>query len=108
MYKASVLAMQNGADFVKTSTGKVAVGATPEAAEILCRSIREHYLRTGEKVGFKAAGGISKAEDALLYAGIVRDILGPDWIQPSRMRLGVSRLGNSLLSAVRGEEISYF
>ena len=108
MAGAARIALQSGADFLKTSTGKIPVGATPFAAEVLCRCIREHYQRTGKKVGFKAAGGISSAEDALLYLGIVNEILGPQWLTPRLLRLGVSRLGDSLLSAVKGSEVRYF
>ena len=104
IFRAARIAIDGGADFIKTSTGKIAVGATPEAAEAMCRAIRE----SGEKVGFKAAGGISTVEDALLYAGIVREILGSAWLNPARMRLGVSRLANKLLSALYGREIVYF
>ena len=108
IYDASMLAMEAGADFIKTSTGKVEVGATPEAAEAMCRAIRDYARQTGRKVGFKAAGGISTAEQALAYVDIVRDMLGPEWLNPALMRLGVSRLGNQLLSALSGQTVSYF
>lgn len=106
--RASFLAMEAGADFIKTSTGKVEVNATPQAAQTMCRCIRSYYERTGRKVGFKAAGGISSAEDALLYHSIVKDILGPEWRDKSLFRLGVSRLGNSLMSAIEGKDVVYF
>ena len=108
IYDASMLAMEAGADFIKTSTGKVEVGATPEAAEAMCRAIRDYARQTGRKVGFKAAGGISTAQQALSYVDIVRDVLGPQWLNPALMRLGVSRLGNQLLSALSGQAVSYF
>lgn len=108
IYDASMLAMEAGADFIKTSTGKVEVGATPEAAEAMCRAIRDYARLTGRKVGFKAAGGISMVEQALAYVDIVRDVLGPQWLNPALMRLGVSRLGNQLLSSLSGQTVSYF
>ena len=108
IYDASMLAMEAGADFIKTSTGKVEVGATPEAAEAMCRAIRDYARQTGRKVGFKAAGGISTVQQALTYVDIVRDMLGPQWLNPALMRLGVSRLGNQLLSALSGQNVSYF
>lgn len=108
IYRASMLAMESGADFIKTSTGKVPVNATPEAARVMCRAIADYYARTGKKVGFKAAGGISTAEEALQYMQIVEEILGSQWLTPALLRLGVSRLGNSLLSAMMGEKVNYF
>lgn len=106
--KASYLAMEAGADFIKTSTGKVSVNATPEAATIMCRCIKDYYEKTGRRVGFKPAGGMSTADDALLYYGIVSDILGPEWLDKKLFRFGVSRMANSLLSAVKGETVAYF
>lgn len=105
---ASLLAMEEGADFIKTSTGKVPVNATPEAARVMCEAIKEYYLRSGRKVGFKAAGGVSTADEALQYYSIVEEILGEEWLDKSLFRLGVSRLANSLVSAVEGKEIKYF
>lgn len=106
--RASMLAMESGADFIKTSTGKVEVNATPAAARTMCESILEYYRKTGRKVGFKAAGGISTAEDALVYYDIVESILGQEWLCRDLFRLGVSRLGNSLMSAIEGQQIKYF
>lgn len=105
---ASLLAMESGADFIKTSTGKVEVNATPEAAYVMCSCIRLFHEKTGRKVGFKAAGGISTAEDALYYYRIVESVLGSGWLGSEYFRLGVSRLGNSLLSAIEKKEIKYF
>lgn len=105
---ASFLAMEAGADFIKTSTGKVDVNATPQAAVIMCKCIKSYYEATGRKVGFKAAGGISTAKDAILYYNIVSLILGQQWLDKSLFRLGVSRLGNSLLSAIEQNTIKYF
>ena len=106
--EASFLSMEAGADFIKTSTGKVEVNATPEAACVMCECIRRYYGKTGRKVGFKAAGGISSAEDAVLYYNIAASVLGEDWTGKRYFRLGVSRLGNSLISAIEGAEVKYF
>lgn len=106
--KASMLAMEAGADFIKTSTGKVAVNATPEAARVMCEAIRDYHAATGRKVGFKAAGGISTAEDAVLYYNIGLEILGEEWLNKDTFRFGVSRVGNSLMSAIEGREIKFF
>jgi len=106
--KASMLAMEAGADFIKTSTGKVAVNATPEAARAMCRAIRDYYHETGRKVGFKAAGGIATAEDALTYYNIGLEILGEEWLVKDTFRFGVSRVGNALMSAIEGREIKFF
>ena len=105
---ASLLAMEAGADFIKTSTGKVGVNATPMAAYVMCEAIRRFYEVTGRKVGFKAAGGISTAEDALCYYSIAATVLGEQWLCPELLRLGVSRLGNSLMSAIEGGKVVYF
>lgn len=106
--EASFLAMEAGADFIKTSTGKQEPGATPQAAEAMCRCINEHYRATGRKVGFKPAGGISSAQDALLYLGIVEQILGEEWMTPQLFRIGASRLGNSILSELEQKTTVYF
>ncbi len=108
IHRASVIAMLAGADFIKTSTGKAAVAATPEAAVVMCRAIRTFAEKTGRQVGFKAAGGISTEEDALLYYTITEQILGEEWLTPERFRIGASGLGNRLLSAIVGESVAYF
>lgn len=105
---ASFLAMESGADFIKTSTGKVDVNATPTAAYVMCECIRKFYQATGRKVGFKAAGGVSSAKDAVCYYYIVQTILGKEWLNKDLFRLGVSRLGNSLMSAIEQNTVSYF
>lgn len=105
---ASFIAMENGADFIKTSTGKVDVNATPAAAYVMCECIKRYYEVTGRKVGFKAAGGVSAADDAICYYGIVRSILGEEWLNRDLFRFGVSRLGNSIMSAVEGATVTYF
>ena len=105
---ASFLAMENGADFIKTSTGKVEVNATPMAAYVMCQCIKKFYEQTGRKVGFKAAGGISSAMDAVCYYSIVSIILGKEWLDKSLFRFGVSRLANQLVSAVEQKTVTYF
>lgn len=106
--KASLLSMFAGADFVKTSTGKIDVAATPEAAVVMCRAIRDYYDKTGRKVGFKAAGGVRSAEDGALYYTIVEEILGPEWLTTDLFRIGASSAANNILSAIEGREIKFF
>jgi len=106
--RASLLSMFAGADFVKTSTGKIPVAATPEAAVVICTAIKDYYKKTGRKVGFKAAGGIRTAEDAALFYTIVEEILGKEWCSPQLWRIGASSLANNLISAIEGKEIKYF
>lgn len=106
--QASFLAMEAGADFIKTSTGKVDVNATPMAAFVMCECIKAYAQKTGRKVGFKAAGGISTAKDAIVYFSIVAGVLGKEWLCKDLFRLGVSRLGNSLISAIEQTTVSYF
>ena len=108
IWKASMMAMQAGADFIKTSTGKMEPAATPEAAWVMCSAIKEFYAITGIKVGFKAAGGIVESADALFYIAIVREILGEGWLNQRFFRIGASRLANNLLTAITEEKISYF
>ncbi len=106
--EASFLAMEEGADFIKTSTGKVSINATPAAAYVMCESIAKFYEKTGRMVGFKAAGGISTAKDALCYYGIVSSILGRKWLDKEHFRFGVSRLANALMSAIEQKTVSVF
>lgn len=108
IHKAATIAMEAGADFIKTSTGKNGIAATPEAAVTMCLAIRQFAEKTGRKVGFKAAGGISTAESAALYYSIVEEILGEEWLTPERFRIGASSLANNLLSEIEGREIKYF
>ena len=105
---ASFLAMENGADFIKTSTGKVEVNATPMAAYVMCQCIKKFYEQTGRKVGFKAAGGISSAMDAVCYYSIVSTLLGKEWLNKDLFRFGVSRLANQLLSAIEKKTVTVF
>lgn len=108
IYKASMLAMEAGADFIKTSTGKQQPAATIEAAYIMCKAIKEYHEKTGRKVGFKPAGGISQPEDGLAYYAIVKEILGDEWLTPKYFRIGASRLANNLLKAVYDNDTSFF
>ena len=106
--QASFLAMEAGADFIKTSTGKVDVNATPVAAYVMCECIAKYHAATGKKIGFKPAGGISSAADALCYYSIVASVLGKDWLNKELFRFGVSRVANSILAAVEQKTVSYF
>ena len=106
--EASFLAMEAGADFIKTSTGKVSVNATPMAAYVMCECIRAFHAVTGRMVGFKAAGGISNAMDAVCYYSIVSSVLGKEWVNSRLFRFGVSRLANSLMSAIEQKTVSVF
>lgn len=106
--KASLLSMEAGTDFIKTSTGKIDVAATPEAAVVMCHAIKDYYEKTGRKVGFKAAGGVRTAEDAALYYTIVERILGKEWITTDLFRIGASSAANNILSSIKGEQIKYY
>ncbi len=108
--KASLLAIGAGADFIKTSTGKVTPGATPEAMIVMCGAIKDYYSRTGRKIGIKPAGGISDAPTAILFYSIVSEILGEDWLNSERFRIGASRLANQLLAEIfdKGPDFGYF
>ena len=106
--KAAILTMYSGADFIKTSTGKEAISATPEAALVMCEAIKEYYKETGRKVGFKAAGGIDSVKKALAYYTIVKEVLGEEWLNNGLFRIGASRLANQLLSDIIGEETKFF
>lgn len=108
IYKASILAMAAGADFIKTSTGKIAVNATPEATYVMCQAIKDWYEKTGIKVGFKAAGGISTTQEAVQHYTLVKHILGEEWLNNQSFRFGASRLANNLLTSILGSETKYF
>jgi len=108
IHKSSIVAMAAEADFIKTSTGKIPVAATPEATFVMCHAIRKWYEKTGIKTGYKAAGGISTAEDAVKHYTIVKEILGKEWLEKSLFRFGASRLANNLLSTVAGQTVTYF
>ena len=106
--KASILSMYAGADYIKTSTGKLEPAATPEAAYVMCQAIKEYYDKTGIQIGFKPAGGINSVMDALIYYTIVKEVLGKKWLTNKWFRLGTSRLSNMLLSELKGEQIKFF
>ena len=106
--KASLLAMYAGADYIKTSTGKEKISATPEAAYVMCQAIKEYYKKTGIQIGFKPAGGINTVMDAIIYYTIVKEVLGEKWLTNKWFRLGTSRLANLLLSEINGEETKFF
>lgn len=106
--KAAILSMYSGADFIKTSTGKGAAGATPEAAYVMCQAIKEYCRETDRKIGFKAAGGIRTVKDALTYYTIVKEVLGKEWLTPALFRIGASSLANSLITAIDGKETKIF
>ena len=108
IHRAAVIAMEAGADFIKTSTGKQQPAATPEAALVMCQAIKEYHELTGIKVGFKPAGGINCVNDALIYYTIVKEVLGEEWLNNELFRLGTSRLANLLLSEIKGEEMKFF
>jgi len=108
IWQASVLSLRAGADFIKTSTGKMAVAATPEAAVVMCHALKYWHETTGEMRGFKPAGGIVTPTDALIYLQIVREVLGSEWITPHLFRIGASRLANNLLTELEGSETIHF
>lgn len=105
---ASVLALHSEADFLKTSTGKLYPGASLEAAYVMCLCIREYFEKTGRRIGFKAAGGIRTAADALNYYAVVKETLGDEWLCHDLFRLGASSLANALLSQLEGKETKFF
>lgn len=108
--RASFLAMDAGADFIKTSTGKAGSGASPDSFAVMCLAIKEYYEKTGKKVGIKPAGGISDLETAMEYYSIVKHILGDEWLNPEKFRIGASKLANAVLGIIyeKGEDFKYF
>ena len=106
--EASILAMWSDADFIKTSTGKIYPGASLDAAYVMCSCIKEYYQQTGRKVGFKAAGGIRTAEEALMYYAVVKEVLGDEWLNQDLFRIGASSLANNLLATMTGENVKFF
>lgn len=104
IHRASLLAMYSGADFIKTSTGKISVAATPEAAYVMCRAIRQYFDATGLRVGFKAAGGIRSVAEAVDFYTIVAETLGEEWLAAGLFRIGTSSLLGKLATAVLGDE----
>ncbi|MEN8119145.1 MAG: deoxyribose-phosphate aldolase [Bacteroidota bacterium] len=114
IWDASIIAMEAGADFIKTSTGKMQPAATLEAVYVMCMAINEFHKNSNEKIGLKPAGGISKGNQAIEYYAVVKEILGSDWLNPKLFRIGASSLANNLLSEIAaldsGSEVkvSYF
>ncbi len=106
--KASLLAMYSGADYIKTSTGKEKPAATPEAAYVMCKSIKEYFDTTGIQIGFKPAGGINTISDSIIYYSIAKEVLGKRWLTNEWFRLGTSRLANLLINDIEGREINFF
>ena len=106
--KASILSMYAGADFIKTSTGKIEVAATLEAAYVMCSAIKEYHALTGQYIGFKAAGGIKTTAEANDFYTVVRELLGEDYIKQGLFRIGTSRLANLLVSDILGEDVKPF
>lgn len=106
--KAALLSLYSGADFIKTSTGKIDVNATPEAAYVMCQTLKEYHKQTGIRKGFKAAGGINTVQDAINYYTIVKEVLGKEWLDNKYFRLGTSRLANMLLSDILGKQTKLF
>ena len=106
--KASILSMYAGADYIKTSTGKLEPAATPEAAYVMCLAIKEYFEKTGIQIGFKPAGGLNTVMDAITMYTIVKEVLGERWLTNQWFRMGTSRLANLLLSEVTGEETKFF
>lgn len=105
---ASFLAMESGADFIKTSTGKVEINATPMAAYVMCECIKAFEKQTGRRIGFKPAGGMKTAADTVLYYSIVKTVLGQEWLNKDKLRFGVSRVANSILSAFEQKTVNFF
>ena len=106
--KASILSMYAGADYIKTSTGKLEPAATPEAAYVMCQAIKEYYDKTGIQIGFKPAGGLNTVMDAVTMYTIVKEVLGEQWLTNQWFRMGTSRLANLLLSEVTGVDTKFF
>ncbi|MFI3304169.1 MAG: deoxyribose-phosphate aldolase [Rikenellaceae bacterium] len=108
IYDASMISMRSGADFIKTSTGKTPIAATPEAVFVMCHAIKDYFDESGERVGIKVAGGVRSATDAALYYTIIEQVLGKEWLTPELFRIGASAAANALLSAIVGREVTHF
>lgn len=105
---ASDIAMNAGADFIKTSTGKVSPAATPPVVLIMLEAIRDHYKKTGNKIGMKPAGGIGKAKQAIQYLVMVRETLGKDWLTPDLFRFGASSLANDVIMQIVKQSTGHY
>lgn len=106
--KASILAIYAGADFIKTSTGKLDPAATPEAVLVMCKAVKAYFEQTGSKIGIKVAGGVRTPEDAVKYYSIVKAVLGEEWLTKDLYRIGASSAANNLLSAIVGKSVKHF
>ena len=106
--KASIISMYSGADFIKTSTGKISVSATPEAVYVMCQAIKEYHAKTGRKIGIKVAGGVRTVDDALNYYTIIKEVLGKEWLYTEFFRIGASSLANNILSDLTGSPVNLF
>lgn len=106
--KASVLAIYAGADFIKTSTGKLEPAATPEAVLVMCKAAKAYFEQTGVRIGIKVAGGVRTPEDAVKYYSIVKAVLGEEWLTKDLYRIGASSAANNLLSAIVGKSVKHF
>lgn len=106
--KASILAIYAGADFIKTSTGKLDPAATPEAVLVMCKAAKAYFEQTGNKIGIKVAGGVRTPEDAVKYYSIVKSVLGEEWLTKDLYRIGASSAANNLLSAIVGKSVKHF
>jgi deoxyribose-phosphate aldolase len=113
IHLASIIAMESGADFIKTSTGKTPVSATPEAIYTMCSAIKDFYNKTGKKIGIKPSGGMTISEDAIIYYLIIKEVLGEEWLNKDLLRFGASRLANNILTDLNrlngiNEIVEYF
>ncbi len=108
IYQASILAMEAGADFVKTSTGKEKIGATPESVYVMALAVKDFYEKTGKKIGLKPAGGVSSGADALVFINIIKNVLGDEWLKPELFRFGTSSLANKLINEIYKNTDKYF
>ncbi len=114
IWNASIIAMDAGADFIKTSTGKIPIAATLDAAYVMCHAIKAYHAKTGKKIGFKPAGGISETVESVKYYAVVKEVLGDEWLNNELFRIGASRLANNLLTDIltldtdNTEEIKFF
>lgn len=106
IFYASLISAYAGADFIKTSTGKVPVNATPESAYVMCEAIKAYYEQTGKKVGLKVAGGVSKAQNAIRYLTIVNYVLGSEWLTPYYFRIGASQLMDDVVKEIKGLQMA--
>lgn len=101
IFNATLIAAYAGADFIKTSTGKVPVNATPESVYVMCEAIKQYFAQTGKRVGLKVAGGVSKGQNAIRYLTIVNHVLGSEWLTPYYFRIGASQLMDDVVKEIK-------